>query len=140
MTDYNTIANGDVDADSPLNTTLLTRLRDNPLALFEGATGAPRLQTAGIADDAVVSDKIDLSFGAYTTEDSSSWLVPEGIYMISVVDYLTNSAISLLDIYNGTAWVNGWATFGGGVIISDGTNFRLRTIGGNLRFQYRKLA
>src|SRR5690625_5640968 len=33
-------------------------LRDNPIAIAEGASGAPRVQTNGIADSAVTTDKI----------------------------------------------------------------------------------
>lgn len=41
MTTYAAIANGDVDLDSPGSQTLFTALRDNPIAIAEGSTGAP---------------------------------------------------------------------------------------------------
>ena len=50
MTTYSPIANGSVDAGSPVDESLVTALRDNPIALSEGATGAPRIAT--IAADA----------------------------------------------------------------------------------------
>ena len=43
MTTYTAITAGEIDSDSPITDTLLARLRDNPLAIAEGATGAPRL-------------------------------------------------------------------------------------------------
>lgn len=46
MTTYTAIASTEVDADSPLTDTLMTRLRDNPLAIAEGASEAPYIQTA----------------------------------------------------------------------------------------------
>lgn len=50
MTTYTTISNNAVDQDSPVTQTLMTALRDNPIAITEGASGAPR-----IADDALGS-------------------------------------------------------------------------------------
>ena len=58
MTTYTAIPNGDVDADSPITTTLITQLRDNPIAITEGASGAPQIQTAAIANDAITAAKI----------------------------------------------------------------------------------
>ena len=45
MTNYTPIANGSVDAGSPVDESLVTALRDNPIALSEGATNAPRIAT-----------------------------------------------------------------------------------------------
>lgn len=58
---WTTIPDGDVDPDSPLTTGLLTALRDNPVAIANGDTGAPQLQTAGIANAAVTQAKIAAS-------------------------------------------------------------------------------
>ena len=55
MTDYTAIPNGDVDSDSPITTSLITKLRDNPIAITEGSSGAPQVQTAGIAISAITS-------------------------------------------------------------------------------------
>ena len=43
MTTYTTIADADIDPESPGTTTLFTRLRDNPIAITEGASGAPNV-------------------------------------------------------------------------------------------------
>lgn len=58
MADWTNISNAAVDGDSPVTQTLIESLRDNIVAVTEGATGAPKLQTAGIADGAVTNDKI----------------------------------------------------------------------------------
>lgn len=50
MTTYTPIANGSIDAGSPIDESMVTALRDNPIALIEGASGAPRIAT--IAADA----------------------------------------------------------------------------------------
>lgn len=49
MTNYTTITNGQVDQDSPITQPLITALRDNPTAIVEGASGAPRLLGEAVA-------------------------------------------------------------------------------------------
>lgn len=61
MTSYVAIADSDIDPESPLVATLMTRLRDNPIAITEGSTGAPKIQTAGITDLAVTGGKLKAS-------------------------------------------------------------------------------
>lgn len=53
MTTYSAITNGQVDQDSPITQPLMTALRDNPIAITEGSSGAPKIQTAAIQDAAV---------------------------------------------------------------------------------------
>lgn len=48
MTTYTAIPNGDVDQDSPVTQTLVTLLRDNPIAITEGASGAPRVKPVAL--------------------------------------------------------------------------------------------
>ena len=43
MTTYSTITDGQVDQDSPITQPLMTALRDNPIAIAEGAAGAPKI-------------------------------------------------------------------------------------------------
>ena len=45
MTTYTTIPNSDIDADSPVTTTLMQAYRDNTAATAEGSTDAPVLST-----------------------------------------------------------------------------------------------
>ena len=45
---YTPILNAEVDAESPVTDLLLTRLRDNPIAIAAGDVGAPRIQFAGL--------------------------------------------------------------------------------------------
>lgn len=58
MTGYAALSSTQIDADSPLIEDTLIKLRDNPLAMFEGAAGAPRLQTAAIETGAVTAGKL----------------------------------------------------------------------------------
>jgi hypothetical protein len=46
MTTYQAITNAQIDQDSPITQDLMTLLRDNPIAGFEGATDAPVNQAA----------------------------------------------------------------------------------------------
>jgi len=46
MTTYSAITSSEIDADSPITDALLAKFRDNPIAINEGATGAPYVQTA----------------------------------------------------------------------------------------------
>lgn len=46
MTSYITINNTEIDPDSPITADLMTKLRDNPIAMAEGASGSP-LNIAG---------------------------------------------------------------------------------------------
>lgn len=48
MTTYTTIADADIDQDSPVTQPLMTALRDNPIAIGEGAAGAPRIYGAAM--------------------------------------------------------------------------------------------
>lgn len=41
MTDYTPIGSGELVADQPITESMMTRLRDNPLAIFERSAGAP---------------------------------------------------------------------------------------------------
>ena len=44
MTDYNPIPDNILEPDDPISADLGIRWRDNPIAMFEGAPGAPNLQ------------------------------------------------------------------------------------------------
>lgn len=54
MTTYTAIANTEIDADSPITTTLMQSMRDNPIAISEGSTGAPYLSSAWHPYDGVI--------------------------------------------------------------------------------------
>lgn len=48
MADYRTITDAEVDPDAPLTSSLGYAWRDNPIAIAEGATGAPRITQSAI--------------------------------------------------------------------------------------------
>lgn len=49
MAAYTTIADSEIDPESPFTTTLATKYRDNPIAITEGASGAPRIVDIAIS-------------------------------------------------------------------------------------------
>jgi hypothetical protein len=48
MTAYTAIADSEIDPESPYTTTLATKNRDNPIAITEGASGAPNIAYAAL--------------------------------------------------------------------------------------------
>jgi hypothetical protein len=60
MTTYTPILNAEVDAESPITDLLLTRLRDNPLAIANGNADAPRVNGFALVPDskAVADGKV----------------------------------------------------------------------------------
>lgn len=72
MADYITITDAQVDPEAPITSELMSALRDNPTAITEGATGAPKVQRAAIQDDAVNLSKIDLNAATYSGSISTS--------------------------------------------------------------------
>ena len=73
MTTYTPIANSDIDQDSPVTSGLMAALRDNPLAIGEGASGAPINQAFWHPyDSALVGDGNDGEFYDFATDGSST--------------------------------------------------------------------
>jgi hypothetical protein len=66
MTTYTAITNSQIDQDSPITTGLMTQIRDNPIAISEGSSGAPKIQEAAL-DSAIVSQsKLKSSLASYS--------------------------------------------------------------------------
>lgn len=66
------ISNTAIDQDSPITVSLMTALRDNPIAIANGDSGAPRIQTAALNDLCVTNAKIaDFTIGAYKTSGAA---------------------------------------------------------------------
>jgi|SRR5690625_948845 len=58
MAQWTNIPTDRIEPGKPIRAIDGLALRDNPIAIAEGASGAPRVQTNGIADSAVTTDKI----------------------------------------------------------------------------------
>ncbi len=72
MTSYATIPDTDVDQDSPVSVALMTGLRDNPIAITEGASGAPRIKTAALFAPASGSTTIAVLIGNSAVNNATS--------------------------------------------------------------------
>ncbi len=83
MTTYTAIPNGDIDQDSPVTQPLLTLMRDNPIAITEGAAGAPRI-FIGALERLSAGSTIKYRADAAFTTTSTSFVV------------VTNSPISFM--------------------------------------------
>jgi hypothetical protein len=77
MTIYTSITGGEIDADSPITESLVTRLRDNPIAISEGSTGAPKIQTSAYDTGSV--DEASIGAGAVHQSELNT-----GLHSISV--------------------------------------------------------
>ena len=58
MATYSAVTAGEKDADSPINVSLIDKLDQNPLAIAEGASGAPKIQNAAFADNSINGSRI----------------------------------------------------------------------------------
>ena len=58
MATWTTIPDSSIEPGKPIRSIDGIALRDNPIAIAEGASGAPRVQTDGIQDSAVTTAKI----------------------------------------------------------------------------------
>jgi len=85
MADWTDITNAALDGDSPVTPALIESLRDNPIAITEGATGAPQVQTAAIADGAITNDKI-----------ADGTISPDKLYPAVVGDLVDGASLGIV--------------------------------------------
>ena len=118
MTTYSSIANAEIDADSPITVPLMTKLRDNPIAITEGASGAPLIQAAALDTDSVTAAaiaanavaqseiKTDNSDHDFSVGVDTSVVTSAGAYCLSVTtepNSLANGNTHHIGRYNRTA-------------------------------------
>jgi hypothetical protein len=80
MATYTAITDAEIDQDSPITQTLMTKYRDNLIATAEGAAGAPRVDLPAI--EAALADVQERDIGSYTT----------AFYAVSLTLSLNNGA------------------------------------------------
>jgi len=92
MTTYTAITNAQVDVDSPITQTLMTLLRDNPLAINELAAGAPKPYWKIISSNS--ANPLDiLSIGDF-----------QGFHAFGSIDPTSISGSIALSDDNGSTW------------------------------------
>lgn len=94
MASYITITDAETDPEAPLTSELAKKWRDNPLAIAEGAVGAPRVQTAGLNDAAVT--RVKLSTGTNSASYSAGGSGGSGTITLDAYSFFpqTTNAIS----------------------------------------------
>jgi len=110
MPSYSAIANSDIDQDSPLTDALLTLLRDNPIAIAEGANNAPYARGAWHPyDQTTVGAGTGVIFNSGTTTTIDSGTFDAGYDYMMRINGLTHNALAsvLLQINRSSS---GWLT------------------------------
>jgi hypothetical protein len=119
---WTTIPDTDVDAESPFDVDLATAYRDNPIAIAEGASGAPKIQLDAAFDSAIASEGIEV------ISTSGTWVPAAGLYNMVKT---SGTGQAIYEIYVNSAW-RGLAVVGTstpmnlGLAWFDGTNMRIR--------------
>jgi len=99
MTTYTAIPDADIDTDSPITQSLMTLLRDNPLGIQEGASGAPRIVRGAIAAGVGhrwFFDYGDESDGAIT--HTSSTTIAPGLWQCTTFEISATSPITTVGL------------------------------------------
>ncbi len=122
MTSYSAIANSEIDQDSPVTEPLLTKIRDNPIAISEGATGAPIDQAMWHPyDSTAVSDGNDGLIYDHAVDGTVSTIVSpdfvdgyEYLFLVEGLSYTLGASSNLtLEFYEETnAAYSGATTLG----------------------------
>lgn len=83
MATYTPIPDGNLDADSPVRDVDMLALRDNPIAIAEGASGAPRIEDAALDTTVTTLGRDWVAARAATIEHgavgSMAMLLPVGV-------------------------------------------------------------
>lgn len=82
MTDYVEITNAQIDPESPVTSELMTALRDNPIAITEGSSGAPPIQLAALGTIAAGTD-VKISSDSEKSVESTSAIVIFGLTVVN---------------------------------------------------------
>lgn len=127
MTDYTTITNDQVDVDSPLTEALVKAIRDNPIAISEGAASAPR-NLLRSWEGLTAGDEIRVTFpdasSINVNNDFGEWSIAQyGVIRLKIT-FDANVARSILIIRlrgNAQTTIDTFSHTGGGVesFISD---------------------
>ena len=91
MTTYTAITGAEIDTDSPITESLMTRLRDNPIAIMEKASGAPVLANNYVTNTMVATNAITdtkIATGAVTSSKIGTAQVTESKFHAAVKPWI----------------------------------------------------
>jgi hypothetical protein len=117
MTSYTAIANGDIDQDSPVTQPLVTALRDNPIAIAEGASGAPRIEPIAFAANYYTAGAIGTYVWARRTTGSTDvafgdTLAGSSLSPTSAAYFIADSGATGVAVNVGSALSGTWRAMG----------------------------
>jgi len=127
MTTYTAIANSEIDADSPVTTTLMQAMRDNPIAIAEGSADATvvaagwhpyDMVNVGDGNDGAIYDSA--TDGAVATVASPNFA--DGYEYMVIVEGIGSASTTTFDarLYTDTS-----ATWGAWVALTASINFTI---------------
>jgi len=132
MTTYTAIDNANIDQDSPVTQPLLTLMRDNPIAITEGALNAPKVVSAALnmtfLDGAGVYTDLDRIDNLLIFASARSASTSSGAKTVTVRYRLSSDNGSTFGSY---VTVVTATTNGAGQPPDDLTRFRLVSLGAN---------
>ncbi len=146
---YTLIPDSSVDADSPLDTTLMVQIRDNLIHLEEwlgdgytaaknhshngvdsAGLGANSVSTSMIVDANVTGAKVSKTLatqGSQSIANGATW-TPAAV-VGNFLDIGAVNSIIYLELQVSATWRTSGLRFGGGALITDGTNMRFNNTG-----------
>ena len=116
MADYITVVDSSVDPDAPLTSDLMYRLRDNPIAISEGAVNAPKVRSEAMALRTAAADRT--SDGAFFTLTSID----------RIATFMVNSHVNIGSTSPGGASIRYRTSTNGGSTWSGYTNIVTATL------------
>jgi len=120
MADYVEVTDAEIDPESPVTTSLLSRLRDNAIAMITGSLGAPRVKPVILHIQYVVDSGTNGGAAAATTWNTRSLntvvtneitgaslasnkiTLPAGTYDIDAMAFYRSTEMNQLAVYNET--------------------------------------
>lgn len=128
--DFDTITDGQVDADSPLDTTLITSIRDALINLQERlgtglGTEAQNHAHTGADGSAVLGTPSVQSDGSQFVAASGTWTPSTGTYQVTTDITVANDPY--LQLFISSAWRGTPGNKAPGIIYADGTSMRFST-------------
>ena len=134
MTVYNATLDTQIDPDAPATSLLMYQMRDNPIAMVEGAVGAPRLQFAAMDAWFSTSGAVGSYVFAAGTTDAAFGTTVAGSTLnptSAMTDNSTSSGAMSTRFTQGAALTGTWrcmGTFDAAVTASGGGNYAGATL------------
>lgn len=118
---WTTIPDGDIDPESPIDAPLMAALRDNPIAIAQGLSGAPKILSAAFGDNTLSGVKLQAGTipagkhvaGSIAQSDLASASVGRGQLKTATAAGSTNVAGSMPFTYTLTGGTYAWWTCSG---------------------------